>query len=181
MGAVAVLGEPVADFELPATDGRIHRLSEARGDVLILTLWSADCPHSTRADAAIADSAPKWGGQVTMWRIACNPNETDEAIRVAAESRGAPFVLLDRDQAVTRLLGGLTTPHFFMLDHQRILCYRGGLDDVGLRQKAPTRHYLEEAVAAALAGRVPDPAETPSFGCAIVWRMEGRTQRKAPR
>jgi hypothetical protein len=93
-------------------------------------------------------------------------------IRAVAATRGVPLVLLDRDQTATRLLGGLTTPHFSLLDAEGILRYRGGLDDVSFAQRAATRHYLTDAVTAVLAGQAPDPAETPSFGCAIVWKME---------
>jgi peroxiredoxin len=173
MGAVAAIGEALPDFALPASDGRMRRLSEARGSGLLLNLWSAECPHSARADAEIASLRGAWGGKVLVWPIACNPSEAEEAIRSTAESRGMPFVLLDRDQSVTRLLGGITTPHFSLLDAEGILRYRGGLDDVSLRQRTPTRHYLAEAVEAVLAGHPPDPSETPSFGCAIVWKMEG--------
>jgi len=118
-----------------------------------------------------------------VWPIACNPNELDEAIRSAAAARGVPFVLLDRDQAVTRLLGGVTTPHFSLVDAEGVLRYRGGLDDVSFAQRTPTRNYLAEAVASVLAGRAPDPAETPSFGCAIVWEMDGSAPigRRSPR
>jgi peroxiredoxin len=173
VGAVISIGERLPDFALPTIDGRMRRLSEAEGEVLLLTLWSADCPYSARADAALSALEEEWGGRVQVLRIACNPNEADDAIRDAAAARGVPFVLLDRDQAMTRALGGLTTPHFFVFDRGRVLRYRGGLDDVSLRQKAPSRRYLAEAVAAMLAGGAPDPGETPSFGCAVVWRIEG--------
>lgn len=173
MGAVVAIGAPVADFALPDLDGRPHRLSEARGRVLLLNLWSAECPHSARADVAIAELRGSWGDRVLVWPIACNPNESAETIRSVAVARGNPSVLFDRDQAVTNLLGGMTTPHFTLLDGEGTLRYRGGLDDVSLAQRSPTRHYLAEAVAAVLAGREPDPAETPPFGCAIVWKMEG--------
>jgi peroxiredoxin len=172
MGAVISLGERVPDFALLATDGKTRRLSDTRGDTLVLTLWSADCPHSARADTALVALEGQWGGKVQVWRIACNPNEADGAIRAASESRGVLVVLLDRDQAVTRSLGGLTTPHFFVLDRGHVLRYRGGLDDVSLRQRTPTRRYLAEAVATVLAGGAPDPGETPSFGCAVVWRID---------
>jgi len=179
MGAVAALGASVPDFALPGLDGRVHRLAEARGRLLLLNLWSAECPHSARADRAIAGLR----GRVLVWPIACNPNELDEAIRSAAAARGVPFVLLDRDQAVTRLLGGVTTPHFSLVDAEGVLRYRGGLDDVSFAQRTPTRNYLAEAVASVLAGRAPDPAETPSFGCAIVWEMDGSAPigRRSPR
>jgi hypothetical protein len=173
MGAVVAIGAPVADFSLPDLEGMPHRLSEARGKVLLLNLWSADCPHSARADAAIAELRRSWDDRVLSWSIACNPNESEETIRSVAATRGIALVILDRDQAVTSLLGGLTTPHFSLLDRKGILRYRGGLDDLSFGQRVPTRRYLADAVGAVLAGREPDPSETLSFGCAIVWKMEG--------
>jgi peroxiredoxin len=180
MDAVISLGQRVPDFALLATDGRMQRLSGAPGEALVLTLWSADCPHSARADAVLEELEGEWRGKAPVWRIACNPNETDEAIRAVAASRGVPLVLLDRDQSVTRSLGGLTTPHFFLLDREHVLRYRGGLDDVSLRQKTPTRRYLAEAVAAVLAGGEPEPRETPPFGCGVVWTIERPPRRDLP-
>ncbi len=170
MGTVAAIGGPLPDFALPDLEGGIHRPSEARGRVLLLDLWSADCPHAAHADAAIARLARGWRDRVMIWPIACNPNEADGMIRSVAAARGLPLVLLDRDQGVTRLLGGLTTPYFALVDPEGSLRYLGGLDDVSFMQREPTRHYLADAVSAVLAGRSPDPAQTASFGCAIVWK-----------
>jgi hypothetical protein len=77
-------------------------------------------------------------------------------------------VLLDEDHAVADLYGAATTPHFFVVDAEGVLRYAGALDDVTFRQKTPTRQFLAEAVAALLEGRLPDPAQTPGYGCAIV-------------
>jgi hypothetical protein len=42
------------------------------------------------------------------------------------------------------------------------------VDDVKFRQKNPTRFYLDEAIEALLAGRLPEIQEWPAYGCAIV-------------
>jgi hypothetical protein len=61
-----------------------------------------------------------------------------------------------------------TTPHLFVVDASGILRYRGAFDDVTFRQRTPTKFYLRDAVSAVLENRLPDPAETAPFGCAIV-------------
>jgi hypothetical protein len=54
------------------------------------------------------------------------------------------------------------------MDRMGILRYRGAVDDVTFRRRTATRFYLEEAVEALLAGRLPDLSETLAYGCAIV-------------
>lgn len=158
------------DLALTGIDGRLRRVEQARGSILVLCFWSAECPHSARADRAVAEMALAWGGAVQVWPIAPNGNESEERIRSIAQERGLPVVLLDRDQRAGRLLGALTTPHVFLADDCGVLRYRGAVDDVGFGRPTPTRSYLGEAVASLLAGRGPDPAETAPFGCAIVWK-----------
>jgi hypothetical protein len=62
----------------------------------------------------------------------------------------------------------VTTPHTFIVDREGILRYRGAVDDVTFRQRKAMRFFLEEAVEALLDGHLPEVAETPAYGCAIV-------------
>jgi peroxiredoxin len=172
MGSIVALGEPLPELALAGIDGRLCRLAEARGRVLILNFWSAECPHSARGDGTIVELVRTWGREVQVWAIASNWNEDDERIRAVARERGLPFVLLDRDQSAARLLGAVTTPHVFLADASGVLRYRGAIDDVAIGRPTPTRNCLEPAVAAVLAGRQPEPEETAPFGCAIVWKKE---------
>lgn len=166
------LGEALPDLALMGIDGRLRRVADARGSVLVLCFWSAECPHSARADRAMAEIARERGGAVQLWPIASNGNESDERIREVARERGLPNVLLDRDQEAARLLAARATPHVFLTDASGVLRYRGAVDDVAIGRRTPTRNFLAEAVAAVLAGREPDPAETAPFGCGLVWKME---------
>ncbi len=162
------LNQAAPDFELPDVLGRRHRLRETRGRVVILNFWSAECPHSQRADGSLLESLARWDGEVVMLSIASNRNESLELVREVSQARSLPLVLIDAEQAVADQYEAQTTPHVYLLDRQGILRYRGAVDDVTFRHRNPTRFFLKEAVEALLAGRLPDLTETPAYGCTII-------------
>lgn len=168
MDPLVRLGREVPDFSLTGTNGVRHRLSELRGRLVVLDFWSADCPWSKRADESLAILRREWDDRVVIWRIASNANEAVAQARAAGLDRGMGVVLGDADHALADIFGALVTPHFFVIDRAGILRYTGALDDATIRQRVPARYYLADAVGALLAGRAPDPAETPAYGCAVV-------------
>ena len=171
MDPLARPGEAAPDFELPDLEGILHRRSRLLGRILVINFWSADCPHSVRADGRLLELKNEWGDRAAVLSVACNRNERMEDLARAAAERGVTPLLLDPDQVVADRYGALTTPHIFLIDAAGILRYAGAPDDVTFGQPRPTRSYLGEAAAALLAGREPPLTETPAHGCAIV-RME---------
>jgi peroxiredoxin len=162
------VGGAAPDFELRDLAGTLHRLADARGSVVVLNFWSAECPWSERTDGLLASGMGSWGPQVVVWWLASNANETPEQMRTVAEARGLRPVLLDSDHAVADRYGAATTPHLFVVDAAGVLRYRGAPDDITWRQTEATEDYIDAAVAAALGGRSPDPASTPAYGCSLV-------------
>jgi peroxiredoxin len=162
------LNQPAPDFELPDLRGNLHGLSDYRGKIVIVNFWSAECPHSERADSLITDWLRKWGGEVELLPIAANRNESARRVEEAANTRRLPKVLMDAEQVVANLYEAVTTPHVFVIDRDGILRYRGAVDDVTFRHRNATRFYLEETVETLLDGRLPELNETPAYGCAIV-------------
>jgi peroxiredoxin len=162
------VNEPAPDFSLPDLDGRVQRLGDYRGKIVIVNFWSCECPHSERSDRTIMARVVRWRADVVMLAIAANRNESAEAVSLAVRARRLPVVLIDADQAVADAYQAQTTPHVFVVDREGVLRYRGAVDDVTFRQRSPTRHFLDEAVEALLAGRLPALAETPAYGCTIV-------------
>ena len=162
------INHPVPDFELPALDGRFHRLSDYRGKIVIVNFWSCECPHSERTDRAIMAMFVQWRDDVMMLSIASNRNEKVEALKNAADARRLPTVLLDENCRVADQFGAQTTPHVFVIDRAGVLRYRGAIDNMTFRQRTPTRFFLDEAVESLLEGHVPPLAESPAYGCAIV-------------
>jgi peroxiredoxin len=162
------LNQLAPDFTLPDLDGRIHMLSDYRGQIVIVNFWSAECPHSERFDADIKTRLPDWGEDVVLLSVASNANEADEMLKAAAHRRKVSVLLRDADQKVADRYEAQTTPHVFVIDRKGILRYRGAVDDVAFRQRVATRFYLKDAVEALLGGRLPEINEVQPFGCTIV-------------
>ena len=162
------LNQPAPEFTLPDLDGRIHMLSDYRGRIVIVNFWSAECPHSERFDTDIKTCLTQWDDEVALLSIASNANEPDGMLATAARQRKIPVVLKDADRSVADRYEAQTTPHAFVIDRQGFLRYRGAVDDVAFRQRVATRFYLQEAVEALLANRLPEITETQPFGCTIV-------------
>ena len=165
------LGAPAPDFELPAVNGdQTVRLSDLRGHVVVIDFWSSECPWSQRYDPYFSERMPVWAEQgIRFLAVNCNADETDEQVRVALAEHGLPFtVLRDAGNVVADAYGAITTPHVFVVDRDGKLAYRGAVDDRTFRQKVATVKYLDEALAALLAGRAPEQAHTKARGCTIV-------------
>ena len=158
----------VPDFELADLYGRMQRLSEYRGRIVIVNFWSCECPHSERTDKAIMSMFVQWQDDVSMLTIASNRSENAEAIKNVAKARRLPSVLIDADCRIADLFDAQTTPHVFAVDREGILRYRGSVDDVTFRQRIPTRFFLDLAIESLLNGQLPPLPESPAYGCAIV-------------
>ena len=86
----------------------------------------------------------------------------------AARERGPLTVLIDANHSVADAYAAQVTPEAFVVDRAGVIRYRGAVDDVTFRQREPKRFYVKEAVDALLAGRLPEVASTPAYGCTIV-------------
>ena len=155
-------------FSLPDLAGRQYSLDDFHGRVVVINFWSAECPHAARVDAALLALLENWGEQVALLTIAANANEPPDLLQQEASRRGLPLVLHDAQQQLAELYGAQTTPHLFVIDGGGILRYQGACDDVTFRQRQATQHFLRQAVEALLAGRLPEPDQTPPYGCSIV-------------
>lgn len=173
---MATIHQPAPLFTLPDLEGALHSLEEQSGRIAgritgriaLLNFWSAECSWCERTDPLLLERLREWGDEVALLTIASNANESRDLLASTAAARRLPLLLRDRLGQVADLYGAQTTPHLFLIDRDGILRYQGAFDDVTFRQRTPTQAYLNLAVEALLAGRLPDPAETPAYGCSIV-------------
>lgn len=160
--------QPAPDFTLPDLEGNPYTLSDFRGKIAIINFWSAECPWARRADEKLLPLLEDWKSEVMLFPVASNANEESALLQQVSRERRLPRLLHDRYQKVANLYGAQTTPHLFVVDGQGKLRYQGAFDDVTFRKRNPTQSYLRQAVEALLAGKQPDPAQSPPYGCAIV-------------
>jgi peroxiredoxin len=161
---------------LPAVDGRTYSLSDFDGKrILALVFLGNGCPTCKATEERLISIQNDYGvNGVQVIAINSNnssispPDTPEEMKKRALESRYNFPYLKDDDRRVASSLGALTTPHAFVLDEERIVRYRGRVDNA--RQKAlvtvnDVRNTLDDLIA----GNEVRLKETESFGCGIVW------------
>lgn len=159
---------PAPDFSLPDVSGRIHRLADYMGRLVIINFWSAECPWSEKADKYLLSLLERFSGQLVLLTIASNLNEDKDSVQQAAANHGVITLLIDEECHLANAWQAQTTPHIFIIDQAGILRYQGAVDDVTFRKRIPDQFYVEEAITAILDNRLPAIQETQPYGCTIV-------------
>jgi peroxiredoxin len=101
-GGAASVGEMAPDFALPAVSGGNVRLSEHRGEVVLLTFWSSQCAVCVSQLAALGElqSTYRSAGLVTLGVSV--EDDIKRAKRFASEHAGRIPLLIDRKKSVSR-------------------------------------------------------------------------------
>ncbi len=163
-----LVGSLAPGFILNDLDGSPHALQDYSGRIVLIAFWSAECPWVERVDSLLQPLLAAWGPDVVYLPIASNANESPAQIRRAAQARALSPVLWDDRSQVAAAYDAQITPEFFILDREGVVRYQGAFDDINFRQRTPTRGYVQEVVAALLAGRLPDTDFTAPYGCTVV-------------
>jgi peroxiredoxin len=174
------IGDVAPDFkDLPGTDGKPHSLSEfADRDALVVVFTCNSCPTAVDYEARLIELTEKLGASGKAAVIAINANQVADdqlpKMKERADARKFNFAYVrDDSQQIAKAYGATVTPEFFVLDKNRRIVYMGALDDSTDPAGVKTR-YVEEAVAAVLAGKAPAVSETVGRGCLVRYARERR-------
>lgn len=172
------LGDPAPAWaDLPGVDGKRHALADLRKAPLVLVVFTCNsCAVAADYEDRLIAFAKAHEDRVAVVAVNVSTKPADDLASMSqrAEEKKLPYpYLFDASQAVGRAYGAEYTPQFFLLDADRRVAYMGGFDDSTYADRVEAR-YVEEAAAALLAGRRPEPAETAPRGCRIRYRRAAR-------
>jgi peroxiredoxin len=169
------IGDPAPAFELPDTDGAVHRLDGGPATVVVFTC--NHCPYALAWHDRLLDVARDYEARGVRL-LAINPNDavryprdSFEAMQERVRRDGgwpAPY-LHDATQEVAAAYGARTTPDVFVVDADGRVAYRGA-PDADYDDPGQGAAWLREALDAVLEGRRPARARTEPVGCSIKWR-----------
>jgi peroxiredoxin len=175
------IGDPAPDWkDLEGTDGKKHSLADLKDNELVVIVFTCNtCPYATDHEDRLKALHKKFKEDGKCVLVAINPNLVKDdlmpAMKTRADTRGLDYLYLhDATQQIAKAYGATYTPEFVVLNKDRKVVYLGAMDDSPELRKPVTKRYVEDVVAAALAGKAPAVTETPSVGCLVRYAKERR-------
>lgn len=163
----------IANFGLLDTMNERRTLDDLRDSQLVAVVFTGcECPIARAYARRLEELAAAWPRKSVAW-LMINSNHQDSAEeqqRWARELQLTIPLLHDDRQEVAGQFTAERTPEVFLLDADRVVRYRGRIDDqhtYGRQRPAPTTHDLRDAIESLLAGRSVAVARTEAPGCLI--------------
>jgi peroxiredoxin len=185
IGAASPIGTAVKSFSLPDWHGNTRTLEELRDSKLVvLAFLGTECPLAKIYAPRLQTLADQYKDQgVAFVGIDSNLQDSISEIGIFARTHGINFpILKDLNNQLADQLGAQRTPEVFVLDEDRIIRYRGRIDDqygfqtgAGYAKPRLSRSDLGEAITELLAGKPVSQPEVPAEGCLI-----GRVKKPLP-
>jgi peroxiredoxin len=177
------VGKPAPDFSLTDITGQVRKLSDFKGQTVVLEWTNYRCPFVRKhyGSGNMQALQKEWTAKGVVWLSICSSSEGKEGFmtpaewRKAAAEKGAAStaILLDPDGKVGRLYGAKTTPHMFVIDSKGLLAYKGAIDDRPSTDPADipgAKNYVRMVLEDLAAGRISRVASTTSYGCSVKYR-----------
>ncbi len=171
-------GKRAPDFSLPGVDGKTYSLSSFKGKPVVVVFFTCNhCPYVQAWESRFVEVQRDYAAKgVALVGINSNdeskyPEDDLAHMKERATDHGYNFPYLrDESQQVAEAWGPVATPDFYVLDKDRVVRYRGRMDDNHKDPNAVTLRYLRDALDDVLAGKPPRVPLTPPFGCSIKWK-----------
>jgi peroxiredoxin len=171
------LGNKAPDFgNLEAVDGRTYSLETFRDKAFLVVIFSCNhCPYVQAYESRMISIQREYA-QKGVQVVAINsnddksyPEDSFQAMVKRAADKGFNFIYLrDANQRAVDAYGAVCTPHVFAFDRDRVLRYRGRIDD-SRDPNAVKTHDLRNALDDMIASRPVRIPDTKPFGCSIKW------------
>jgi hypothetical protein len=173
--ALAIAAFALVSVRVPNLDGTlVDPFQMAPGTKATVFLFvSTDCPISNRYAPDVRrlhDTYAKNG--VAFWLVYPNPADSTADIRDHLTAFSYPgSALRDPRHDLVKQAGATITPEAAVYDSHGGLTYRGRIDDrysaVGVEKAMATKHDLQDAIAATLAGKPVTQRFTQAVGCFV--------------
>jgi len=174
------IGTKAHSFSLPGVDGKTYKLEDFKDKkVLCIIFMCNHCPYVIAVQQRINKIAKDYAGK-SFALIAINSNDAESYpedsfgnMKKRAEEEGYVFPYLhDETQDIARAYDAVCTPDIYLYDQDRILKYRGRIDDNWKDEVKVTKKVLRMAIDALLEGKEIDFEIVPSMGCSIKWHSK---------
>ena len=172
------LGSKAPDFNLLGSDDSFYSLVGFNDyKVLTLIFMCNHCPYVQAALDRLIVLQRKYLNQGVRF-VGINPNDTFrypddsmENMKKLVEKKKIPFpYLIDETQEIAKAYDAACTPDIYVYGSDRLLVYRGRVDDNWKEPKKVIQEDLKNAIDLILADSPVFTEQIPSMGCSIKWK-----------
>jgi hypothetical protein len=174
------VGQSAPGFSLRDLDGKVVKLSDYTGHIVVLEWFNPGCPFvkasHTRGTLVQEPAREIQKGVVWLAINSAAPGKQGygiDASRAGTKELAMSYpVLLDESGEVGHAYGATNTPGMIVIDKQGHLAYRGAIDNSpdGEGQSpegGPLMDYVASAIDDVAAGRPVQHPETKQYGCSV--------------
>jgi peroxiredoxin len=191
------IGAKAPDFSLPGVDGKTYTLNSFKSSPILVVVFTCNhCPTAQAYEDRVIKIAADYKNKGVAV-VAIMPNDpqainldelgyTDMSdtfdemkLRAKQKNFNFPYLYDGATQSVAHAYGPIATPHVFIFDQDRKLCYSGRIDDVEKPSKTPNVQDTRNALNDLLAHKKPAVATTKVFGCSIKWAEKEDWRQRA--
>lgn len=173
-----VVGQNAPFFTLRNVDNKLvsfNSYPKAKGFIIVFTCNT--CPVAKAYEQRIIELGKKMA-PLGYPVLAVNPNDADVSsgdsfakMQARAKDKKYPFpYLYDAGQRVTNMYGATKTPQLFIAQKTKkglIIQYTGAIDDDQELENPGRTKYVERAIAALNANKLPAIKATKAIGCSV--------------
>jgi peroxiredoxin len=171
------IGSVVPDFSLNDLNGKVVKLSDFKGKIVVLEWTNPNCPFVQRVyrEKIMQSVQKEFTEKGIVWIIINSTNPKHRDYRDAKELEkiykgwGAVYTayLLDPDGKVGKLFDAKTTPHMFIINKDGKLVYNGAIDDDPRGEKKEKVNYVRNALNEILNGEPVSVQVSKPYGCSV--------------
>jgi len=178
--AAAKIGQAAPDFTATASNGKTFRLSDYRGQYMVLEWHNNGCPYVGKhyKSGNMQRLQKQWTARSVVWFtiISSAPGQqgyvtASEENKYLAKMQAAPTAaLLDPTGEIGHLYDAKTSPQMVVINPQGILIYDGAIDDkptTDLSDIDGATNYVNLALEQAMVGKQVETPSTRPYGCSV--------------
>jgi peroxiredoxin len=171
--ATSPIGRKAENFTLNDFYGKAHALADYQDKkIVVLAFLGTECPLAKLYAPRLAAMQQKLADKGVQF-LGVDSNRQDSITEIASYARVHDIkfpILKDLNNKLADQLGAMRTPEIFVLDQNRMIRYRGIVDDqygIGFAKKEVSETYLQSAIDQLLSGAAVAKSETEVAGCYI--------------
>jgi len=172
------LNSGIIGFNLKGTDDKVYSPGDfADSKILVVIFMCNHCPYVKAVIGRLVSLQDEFADRGVRL-IGINPNDEKIYPEDSLENMkhyynewkmNFPY-LRDDTQETAKSYDAVCTPDIYVYDENRILRYRGRIDDNWKDENSVSKRELADALTDLLEGRQVSENQNPSMGCSIKWK-----------